>query len=628
MATEHIKRRRSRLPKAANGDDVAEGDASDNSEGSSSYHKAHEAHEYPYEALPTPTTSFPLQQQVPAAAAAALITQEPSGTALAKRASVVTVYSTENSTNAGPAPSTSSTGTKLPLGIIIGSVAVGVVLAIIIVGGYLWWGTYGSAKKKKKAYNNRAIGGGSTARLGLSAPTSPTSPGLEKKAQLGGPPPRSSSILNSHRSKSGPSTPTHSIPTLPNRETPTHPPKSHERRTRAVAVPPPHMPASPASSSKALTPSVPAPAARKSEEDLTSSPGRAKSYVPQKRSPLAASAPPREKPKEKPKVNEWARPLSPGAGKSEDGHAMSKSEDHGVTDESAHTNTSTAVGTTEDYDKSKADEDGDQPLVYAYPPQPANAARPVVSELRIPDNRQPTLRSPGAVPLPVSALSSSPDPNRTPMSARQVPLPGSAASPSTSPTPSRSYPNPDGARSASRASEKSARQVALPLSQTSSPIPPSFQPKSTSPIPIPILQAPSSSPIQQQQPQGRWQSPAPSAFHYAAHPSSGSVNNPRAVSRTSRISNESYYTGEEGDQSYTAIGGAPGSAVTTSDYASPVVMMGAMDGVRESMIGLAYGGEEEEGGEYGVEDARSPFEEEESHSMRTGQPYSSTGWRS
>ncbi|KAG9001623.1 hypothetical protein FRB93_012049 [Tulasnella sp. JGI-2019a] len=655
MTAGHAKRsRRSRMSKAGAGDVVpVQGDVphDNNGEGSSSS-QAHEE-SFEYASIPTPTFYAQSFEAHPA-----LITQQPTAQPahiLAKRATVVTVFSTQNATNDSTGDGSSSTGSPLPLGIIIGSVSVGVVLAICIVGGYLWWGHYGKKKHVKRAGRASAI------HLNLQ-PTSPLSPGFEK-GQLSAHPPRSSSK---------PGSSSNPIPTLTNRETPTRPSKTHERRGRgppgrAAGAPSPLAPIPsvtvtvtvPDSTSSADAPPSTTPAAAATTTPTPNS--RAKNYLPQKRSPLAASAPPREKPKEKPKVNEWARPLtpvSPGGskdshyGKSEDGHGLingGKSDEQNgermmkepssASHETGESSATTVVGSSmEDYKYKKSMSDDGEGLPYG-DADPLNT-RPTVPELHIPpSNSQPRQNQPqstGSVPLPASTRSPSSSPippsNRTvtPTSAWQVSIPESVSA-----SPSRSPQNGGGVRSASRASENSAWQVALPSSQASSPIPSSpYQNTSQQgrqvPSPSPSTSrraAPSPIATQQRQSQNEhpaWQSPllagassspAPSSYHFA-HSQQTPGNNgggstaPRAVSHASAMSNEShYYTGDEGDRSYM---GAPGSAVSLGSYGGGMVRGGsvfyAMDeDVRESMIGLAYGGDEEEG----VDAVRSPFEEDE-----------------
>lgn len=73
----------------------------------------------------------------------ALVTQFPRAAPLEERAGAIVVTVTQTQTDTGVntgGDDLTTQGTSIPIGIIIGSVAVGVVLACAVVGGWVWWG--------------------------------------------------------------------------------------------------------------------------------------------------------------------------------------------------------------------------------------------------------------------------------------------------------------------------------------------------------------------------------------------------------------------------------------------------------------------------------------------------------
>jgi len=85
--------------------------------------------------------------------AAAIVTDAPDANVLrvVERAVVVTVTTTQ--ANESTEVATPSKSGELPLGIIIGSVAVGVVIAIAVVGGWIWWGKRIERQGKKVCFH-------------------------------------------------------------------------------------------------------------------------------------------------------------------------------------------------------------------------------------------------------------------------------------------------------------------------------------------------------------------------------------------------------------------------------------------------------------------------------------------
>ncbi|KAG8904955.1 hypothetical protein FRB99_000957 [Tulasnella sp. 403] len=207
------------------------------------------------------------------------------------RAIVVTVTQI---TGASGDPSATQSSSSLPVGIIVGSVLVGVALAVGIVGAWVWWG-----KRLKKQGRNMypprpshkmQTSQSSTTRLnrGASATTSPhTSPPSREKPHL--------HPQDAPNKVPGSRTPGQHKPS-------SRPPGSSPQRdpSAAPAAGKPNIPPLPT-----LTTTPPSPDAPTGEEQRQTF-GQ-KSYAPIKSSPLAA----KPKPKERAKVNEWARPVTP-----------------------------------------------------------------------------------------------------------------------------------------------------------------------------------------------------------------------------------------------------------------------------------------------------------------------------
>ncbi|KAG8922471.1 hypothetical protein FRC02_011844 [Tulasnella sp. 418] len=256
-----------------------------------------------------------------------------------QRATVVTVTATASSTNTPASSNNNSSSSEIPIGIIVGAVLVGVVIAVGAVAGWIWWGKRIQKKNKKLLANKRPThkpntSSSSTARLAANAASmgshekhvvsfNPNNNGTtgRKPAASGG---------NSQTPRASQSTP------------PTHPSRG-PTSTPASTTTPSHTHSNTPSTSTLSHTSSPS-TEKLPTPDVTTSPPKGvpgslgNKYQPAKSSPLAAGQTP-YKPVPREKTNEWASGFGTNA------HVAINASSQGASSTSAQTTSNPAPTT-------------------------------------------------------------------------------------------------------------------------------------------------------------------------------------------------------------------------------------------------------------------------------------------